>query len=247
MPRKISSMRWPARMPGSGTNVSFGTWRIRSWRPTSPRRWGAAAWRAWSASSSTELGVGGRRGGHRRVEHLGVREVARHVDAGERHELEARVRHAFELLGEHLEDHLVDARGARVAALRGSFRFHPARSRRRATRRRAPRRRTARPTRAPHVPASHCCPRPRRRWPPAATGPGGRPRRPRPRTGAGGRRRSAGSRRASSSATDSPGRGDRSKRPRRAPAHCRAARDGVDTRRQAPVRPGRSRAPRRSR
>ena len=39
-------------------------------------------------------------------------------DAGERHQLEARVRHALELVGEHLEHDLVDPRGARVLALR---------------------------------------------------------------------------------------------------------------------------------
>ena len=32
-----------------------------------------------------------------------MREVARHVDAGDRHQLEARIGEPFELLGEHLE------------------------------------------------------------------------------------------------------------------------------------------------
>src|SRR5947207_2252833 len=64
------------------------------------------------------LAAVGRRGGHRRVVHLGDREVATYCDTGERYELEPRIRHALELVGEHFEHHLVDPGGARELARR---------------------------------------------------------------------------------------------------------------------------------
>ena len=112
-------MRCPAMMPGSGTNVSFGTCRMRIWRPTRPRRCDAAGAQrvAGVRRPNRRRRVGGR-GGERRVVHLRVREVAGDVDTGERDQLEPRIRHALELVGEHLEHHLVDPRGARVLPLR---------------------------------------------------------------------------------------------------------------------------------
>src|SRR5262249_40303551 len=54
IPRRISSTRWPATMPGSTLNVRRGTWRMRTDRPSTPRRCEAPAFSAAAALSAAD-------------------------------------------------------------------------------------------------------------------------------------------------------------------------------------------------
>src|SRR5262245_34414057 len=64
------------------------------------------------------------RGAERGVEDARMREIAAHVDAGERDQLEPGVVHPLELLGEHLEHRLIQPGGAGVPLLRPHHRVY---------------------------------------------------------------------------------------------------------------------------
>ena len=149
-------MRWPATMPGSTSKVRRGTWRMRIWRPTTPRRCGRGlAQRVLSVVGERRRRVGvppsqpassNRRW---RSERSRVTSTPVNVTSSSRG-----IRHPLELVGEHLEHHLVDARSRSAAksALATSRRLQPRGLDVEQLDVGARRPRTARPTRARHEP-----------------------------------------------------------------------------------------------
>ena len=233
-------MRWPGDDARIGLEVERGDLTdphlapddARAGAPT-PRR--SAGGRAVAATFPV-VSVVSR--AERRIVDLGVREVARHVDAGDRDQLEPRVATAA-----RARRRAPRARPRSARAVRGYLRRGLSAHRRVSTL--EPRRvstssssmSAACATKRSTESSTSC------RWPTApddqrdadrgraATGPGGRPRPPRRGTGGAGRRRSAGSRRASPSATGSPGRGGRSRpQPRACDSHCSTLAERAQTR-----------------